>query len=422
MTLLLCLACGEPASQAGYRLARPDTADHGAAPALAGDRFGAGLTAADLDEDGVDELIVGSASGVWLLDGADLGVRATFALGAAELWSGNGTDGRVLLTRADWDSVLQASTLQRIDDPAGEATITLLGTERVHDAALADLDGDALGDLLVASGDDEQGIQGWSGVPQGYATDPPALRLGPVDGGFLTVLPLDVDGDGITEVLGGAWRVDDPSGEAHEQGAVYVFDGELGGNVAAEDARAIFFGAAYEGDGYWLEGQTGRELDAGGDLDGDGLDEVLVGGRAWLWVASMNASGSRQLDEVALARFDGEEGWHDEPGAAAAALDFNEDGAPDLAVGAPAASVEGIEVGATYLIAGPIAGRHDLGEAAEVKLAAATPNDELGAAIAVVRQPDGAPALAVGAPGTQAGSDLDAGAVWLWTAETLRGR
>ncbi len=59
------------------------------------------------------------------------------------------------------------------------------------------------------------------------------------------------------------------------------------------------------------------------------------------------------------------------------------------------------------------------GDSAHGKVTLQSP---FGAAIAVVRQPDGAPALAVGAPGTQAGSGLDAGAVWLWTAETLRSR
>ncbi len=429
MIVTLLLGCPDaPTPEVDYSLLRPDSADATAALATSGSRFGAGLRAVDFDGNGVDELLVGTGpttdvegaeSSTWVLDGASLTPLARFEGAATALSAGMTDAGPVFVSAVSWEPALESATLRRVDDPLGPSpTTTLLGMDRVNDVTLADLDGDGASDLVVASL--EQGLYVYSGLPETFPESPPMAQLTAFDSHFLSAAAMDVDGDGVDELLGGAWMEDDPEADRQEEGAVYVFEAPFSGDVAASDARAVVYGTRHVANGFIYEGETGRRVSDGGDLDGDGLPETLIAAKTWFWGASLAARGTQRLTEMALLRLDGEDGHHDEPGESAATLDVDGDGVLDLLVGAPGAQVSGYPVGAVYLLYGPVSGQWDLGAAAEVKLAAATPDDELGATLAVVRGPDGL-GVVVGAPGTQAGSDTEAGALWLWGAAVLAG-
>ena len=73
----------------------------------------------------------------------------------------------------------------------------------------------------------------------------------------------DADGDGFADLLVGA--------EGHDggRGAVYLYAGPLSGTVAGSSATARIRGAA--------SGDRAGACGGAQDVDGDGLDDVLVG-------------------------------------------------------------------------------------------------------------------------------------------------
>ncbi|MES2640631.1 MAG: FG-GAP-like repeat-containing protein [Myxococcota bacterium] len=74
----------------------------------------------------------------------------------------------------------------------------------------------------------------------------------------------DVDGDGRTDVLLGSPARDEP------EGAVYLFYGVTAGTHQLMDASAVFSGDP--------EHRVGWAFAGGDDLDGDGLDDVVISG------------------------------------------------------------------------------------------------------------------------------------------------
>jgi hypothetical protein len=84
----------------------------------------------------------------------------------------------------------------------------------------------------------------------------------------------DVDGDGLDDVVVGAPRVDGPGGE--DAGRVYVVYGKA--DTAAVELSVIATGVG----GVALDGQAagdylGFTVGHGGDFDGDGFGDVLLG-------------------------------------------------------------------------------------------------------------------------------------------------
>ena len=164
-----------------------------------------------------------------------------------------------------------------------------------------------------------------------------------------------MDGDGLGDVMYGAHTSDS------HRGRVYlIFGSSMGPAVQAADVADVIF----EGQG-WSD-HAGRSIAPAGDVDGDGRGDILVGarnagdrvGRAYLVLGESVTTGVVDLGDSDM-RFVGE-AREDEAGyTVSSAGDVNGDGLDDILVASwQANSVEGGEeedvgAGLAYLILVP---------------------------------------------------------------------
>jgi len=147
--------------------------------------------------------------------------------------------------------------------------------------------------------------------------------------GYQTHL-VDLNGDATQDLVVSAYTVDTVVDEA---GAVYVFFGPITTDRTAADADITLLGTEPGG---WL----GMDMDAPGDITGDGLPDLLVGehnadhaaGRAWILPAPL-ATGTYDISDV---------GWSIRPDRVFESLgakvegvgDVDGDGSPDIIISA----------------------------------------------------------------------------------------
>ncbi len=150
----------------------------------------------------------------------------------------------------------------------------------------------------------------------------------------------DLDGDGFDDLVVGAPGYDHPGG-AFDVGAVFVFAGRRTGlaGLGPADAQALIFGPS-------SNSEFGASVDAAGDVNGDGYDDLVVGaplaspgglvsaGAAYVFLGGpggLRASTSAQADFVLVS--DQSQAFFGQD--VAGAGDVNADGYADLIVGAP---------------------------------------------------------------------------------------
>jgi len=221
----------------------------------------------------------------------------------------------------------------------------------------------------------------------------------------------DTDGDGTDDLLIGAPYAE--NGSVFEQGAVYLLRSPISGMTSLADATARF-------DGEQVRDYLGHAVDGAGDIDGDGYDDLLFatwdsygyrddGGLIYLMEGPVPGSMDLLDADVRLPGLPSS-GWLGD--ALAGAGDVDGDGLDDVLVSDPISSVSGTGAGDVWLLSGPVSGLSDLSGATAV-LTAEAEKDYAGSSVSKAGDVDGDGLgdLLVGAPGHDGGRN--AGATYL---------
>jgi hypothetical protein len=341
--------------------------------------------AGDLDADGFDEVLVGApfdddaASDAGAFYAVEGPISGTVSLGSS--WKLSGV-------------------------ASGDASGSAL-------AGGSDINGDSIDDVL----DGAPGADGGAGAVH--------LLYGPITGsasisaasdvtfegtagdavGRSVAIAEDLDGDGNFDVATGAPGADSGAG------AVYVFRGEFTpGSIDASAADGTLTGGT--GDA------AGTAIAAPGDVDGDGLGDLVIGGpghdgggtdRGAAWLVLGPATGSSAISSVAEATIEGETDSAG-VGGSVAGSDFDNDGDQDVLIGALWPDGTG---GEAYLFTGPVVGSL-VGSDADLRFTPEAKVDRVGVTVAgsFDENGDGYGDFLIGAPG-EATNGPNAGAVYL---------
>ena len=194
--------------------------------------------------------------------------------------------------------------------------------------------------------------------------------------GFSVASAGDVNGDGIDDILIGA-RSNDTNGI--QAGRVYLFLGPVSGSLAATNADAIIFGAAFN--------ELGRAVAPAGDLNGDGFDDIVLGtdiagtgqaGQVFIFNGPLSGQRSAASADAIITGSFANESFG---AAVASAGDVNGDGINDIIVGAPRFPLDGNGTGRAYVFFGPIAGSL-IATQANVIIFGEALNDDFGRSVA----------------------------------------
>ena len=206
-----------------------------------GDYFGYGMTIGDLDDDGSEDLLVG----------APYHYNNSSYEGTSYIFLG-GVSGDDLSPDYTWD---------------GGASNSYTGTAMLSE----DFDGDGVDDWVVGG----ERASSWDGIAYvvyggitadgDWSSDADVTLSGSsTEGAGRSFAAGDFDGDGSTDLVVGA-----PYKSTYK-GAAYVLTGTLSTGTLSSVASSTFAGASNYDYASW-------SMDAGCDVDADGLDDLLIG-------------------------------------------------------------------------------------------------------------------------------------------------
>ncbi|MCB9744077.1 MAG: FG-GAP repeat protein [Alphaproteobacteria bacterium] len=333
LPLLVLLGCGDKAPS-------PDSGSQGdsdSASDSVGDDTGADSAPQDVDGDGfsdaedcddADPAVFPGAEEA--CDGVDAdcdGVVDEDAVDALERFLDGDGDGYGDPATGRVDCEAPAQHVERSGDcEDADATVYPGAPEICDDGVVNDCEGDTRAAFEVC------GLLGTLSLSEGDAR-----LVGPGLDGFGEAVSLagDVNGDGIEDVIVGATDLEYGS---PQQGSVFLFHGPIEGELGPEDAAARVDGEAYEA-------YMGLQVVGPGDLNGDGVDDlVLASMHSQLFLQGSDLGGSlfvfhgpvlgtlTQSDADLELRVGAE---HDHLGYALAYGDVDDDGLVDLITSTP---------------------------------------------------------------------------------------
>ena len=236
----------------------------------------------------------------------------------------------------------------------------------------------------------------------------------------------DLNADGAFDLAAGA-----PGGDegGSDRGEVWILFLDAAGRVRQE--QQIADGVGGFGGDLDSDDRFGSAIADVGDVNGDGIRDLAVGApgdddgsdnAGAVWILMMRTDGrvgSWQKISRDAGGFNGDLNANDHFGAAITGMgDLDNDGIPDLAIGAPGSDEGGSDRGAVWIVfldaAGRVRQEQQIADDVGGFGGNLDNNDRFGSAVADIRDMngDGVRDLVVGAPDDDDGSD-NAGAVWM---------